>query len=82
MRTVDQSPAYVLQIKNRWRVAIPIRGKLTPLLCPQEFLSRARAEEWLQSHEGSDAVATKRARRSVRCPLSPAAQNTATAGSP
>ena len=31
------SPAYVSEVRNRWRVVVPIRGRLAPRICPDEF---------------------------------------------
>ena len=31
------SPAYVAEIRKRWRVVVPIRGRLAPRVCPEEF---------------------------------------------
>jgi hypothetical protein len=42
--TTNHSPAYVLQIKKQWRVVVPVRGKLTPLICPEEFPTQAAAQ--------------------------------------
>jgi hypothetical protein len=58
----DHSPAYVLHIKRRWRVVVPIRGKLTPKLCGKEFPSRGAAEAWLRSDAGQREVETYRSR--------------------
>ena len=60
MRKPNHSPAYVMEIKGRWRVVVPISGRLTPRLCPEGFPSRASAEEWLRSEEGTCVVAIQR----------------------
>jgi hypothetical protein len=62
LRTINHSPAYVLQIKKQWRVVVPVRGKLTPRICPEEFSTQAAAEAWLQSDEGARAVEAQRRR--------------------
>ena len=58
------SPAYVSEIRNRWRVVVPIRGRLSPRMCPQEFETQHAALLWLQSEGGLAAVALERARAS------------------
>ena len=60
MRSANHSPAYVLQIQKRWRVVVPIRGKLTPRLWAEAFSTRAAAEEWLRSEEGINSVLAMR----------------------
>ena len=55
-RQLDHSPAYSLEMKARWRIVVPIRGKLTPRICPDEFATREAAITWLQSEEGALAV--------------------------
>ena len=82
MRKVEHSPAYVLQVKSLWRVVVPVRGKLTPLLCSEEFSSRTCAEEWLKSEEGLCAISAKRVGRAGRRAPSAAcqSQNIAAAG--
>jgi hypothetical protein len=67
MKRQEHSPAYVLQIKKHWRVVVPIRGKLTPKICPTEFPSRASAEVWMHSDEGKQQVDAYR-RRLVLAP--------------
>jgi hypothetical protein len=52
MKGQDHPPAYALQFKRQWRIMVPIRGKLTPKICPAEFPSRGSAEAWLRSDEG------------------------------
>jgi hypothetical protein len=74
------SPAYVAEIRKRWRVVVPVRGRLTPRLCPEEFDTQNAALVWLQSEGGLAAVALERTRvssasRSLRhMPESEAAQ--------
>jgi hypothetical protein len=74
------SPAYVAEIRKRWRVVAPVRGRLAPRLCPEEFDTQQAALVWLQSDDGVAAVALERTRvssasRSVRqIPESAAAQ--------
>jgi hypothetical protein len=74
------SPAYVAEIRKRWRVVVPVRGRLAPRLCPEEFDTQQAALVWLQSDDGVAAVALERTRvssasRSVRqIPESAAAQ--------
>jgi hypothetical protein len=65
------SPAYVAEIRKRWRVVVPVRGRLAPRLCPEEFDTQQAALVWLQSDDGVAAVALERTRvssasRSVR----------------
>lgn len=55
-RQRSHSPAYALEMKARWRIVVPIFGKLTPRICPEEFLTREAAVQWLQSEEGIMAV--------------------------
>ena len=59
-RQLDHSPAYSLEMKARWRIVVPISGKLTPRICPEEFATREAALAWLQSEEGARAVAVLR----------------------
>jgi hypothetical protein len=82
MKKIEQSPAYALQITDLWRVVVPVRGKLTPLLCSEEFSSQACAEEWLRSEAGAYAVAAIRAERVVRRSSSHASQTIAAVGQP
>jgi hypothetical protein len=56
------SPAYVAEIRNRWRVVVPVRGRLAPRLCPEEFDTRQAALVWLESEDGVAAVALERTR--------------------
>lgn len=56
MKRQNQPPAYVLEIKRRWRVVVPIRGKLTPKIHGAEFSSRASAEAWLRSEDGQHTI--------------------------
>lgn len=63
MKTLEHSPAYVLQIRRHWRIVVPVRGKLTPAILPEEFPCEASARAWLASSEGADEV---QARRRVR----------------
>ena len=58
------SPAYVAEIRNRWRGVVPVRGRLTPRLCPEEFDTQHAALVWLQSGDGLAAVAVQRTRMS------------------
>jgi hypothetical protein len=60
MKRQVHPPAYILQIRREWRVVVPIRGKLTPRICVNEFPSRATAEAWLHSDEGAREVQTHR----------------------
>jgi hypothetical protein len=55
-RQLNHSPAYALEIKTKWRIVVPIRGKLTPRICPEEFATSEAARKWLQSEEGTLAV--------------------------
>jgi hypothetical protein len=64
MRAVHHSPPYVLQIRGRWRIVVPIRGKLSPKICEVEFATRASAEAWLRSEEGTITVGMARSRAS------------------
>jgi hypothetical protein len=52
MKRQNHPPAYVLEIKRRWRVVVPIRGKLTPKIHTAEFSSRASAQAWIHSADG------------------------------
>ena len=36
----SHSPAYVAEIRNRWRIIVPVQGRLAPRICPQEFKTR------------------------------------------
>ncbi len=56
MKRQNHPPAYVLEIKRRWRVVIPICGKLTPKVHVAEFSSRASAQAWLRSEDGQQTV--------------------------
>ena len=58
------SPAYVAEIRKKWRVVVPIRGRLSPRTCPDEFDTQHVALLWLQSEGGLAAVALERARAS------------------
>jgi len=58
------SPAYVAEIPKKWRVVVPIRGRLSPPTWPQEFGTQHAALLWLQSESGVVAVALERARAS------------------
>lgn len=70
MKAVRHSPAYIMQFGRYWRVVVPIRGKLTPRMCADEFASREAAATWLSSAAGQDGVAELRERR----PRSPSAE--------
>lgn len=53
--------AYVVEVKPRcWRVIVPQRGKLTPLVLRETFVSRTEALSWLRSSEGLTATAAAR----------------------
>jgi len=68
-RQLNHSPAYVLEIKASWRIVVPIRGKLTPRICPEEFATRDAAVTWLDSEEGAFAVDELRSgARPFKCP--------------
>jgi len=68
-RQLNHSPAYVLEIKASWRIVVPIRGKLTPRICPEEFTTREAAVTWLASEEGTLAVDELRSGgRGSHCP--------------
>jgi hypothetical protein len=56
------SPAYVAEIRKRWRVVVPIRGRLAPRVCPEEFETQHAALVWLQTEDGLAAVALERTR--------------------
>ncbi len=56
MKRQNHPPAYVLEIKRRWRIVVPIRGKLTPKIHAAEFASRASAQAWLRSEDGQHTV--------------------------
>jgi hypothetical protein len=56
MKRQNHSPAYVLEIKRRWQVVVPIRAKLTPKIHAAEFSSRASAQAWLRSKDGQHMV--------------------------
>jgi hypothetical protein len=58
------SPAYVAEIRKKWRVVVPIRGRLAPRICPDEFDTQHAALVWLQSEGGLAAVALERTRAS------------------
>jgi hypothetical protein len=62
LRVINHSPAYAMEIHGRWRVVVPIRGKLTPRICDAEFPTRASAEVWLRSEEGVLTVDLVRSR--------------------
>ena len=68
-RELHQAPAYALQIKATWRIVVPIRGKLTPRICPEEFATAEAARSWLESEEGSLAVDVLRSGAKIRQPL-------------
>jgi hypothetical protein len=52
------SPAYPFCYHgNAWQIAIPLVGKLAPLVWKGNFPSRDRAAEWLQSETGGRFVA-------------------------
>jgi hypothetical protein len=54
------SPAYVAEIRKKWRVVVPIRGRLSSRMCPQEFETQHAALLWLQSEDGLASVALER----------------------
>ena len=58
----SHSPAYVAEIRNRWRIIVPVQGRLAPRICPQEFKTRLAALAWLQSQCGREAVELERGR--------------------
>jgi hypothetical protein len=58
------SPAYVAEIRKKWRVVVPIRGRLAPRICPDEFDTQHAALVWLQTEDGFAAVALERTRAS------------------
>jgi hypothetical protein len=65
MQRLDHSPAYVAQVGRAWRIVVPIKGKLSPRVCANEFPTQISAVIWLQSDEGQQEVAIKRASRSA-----------------
>ncbi len=66
MRHFEQSPAYVAQIRQLWRVVVPIRGRLSPTVCAPEFATQIGAIAWLQSAAGQQEIALARmARRPI-----------------
>jgi hypothetical protein len=66
MRHFEHSPAYVAQIRQSWRVVVPIRGRLSPKVCAPEFDTQIGAIAWLQSAAGQQEIALARAtRRSI-----------------
>jgi hypothetical protein len=56
------SPAYVAEIRKKWRIVVPVRGRLSARICPQEFETQHAALSWLQSEDGIAAVARARSR--------------------
>jgi hypothetical protein len=60
----SHSPAYVTPIRKMWRIVVPIRGRLSPRICPQEFDTQLAASAWLESEEGLGAVELERNRGS------------------
>ena len=63
MKHFVHSPAYVAQIRQSWRVVVPIRGRLSPTICTPEFETQIGAIAWLQSAAGQQEVALARAAR-------------------
>ena len=60
MKNFEHAPAYVLEIRNAWRVVVPIRGKLTPRIGADIFPTRSAAEAWLLSDMGVREIDTIR----------------------
>ena len=53
--------AYVVEVKPRcWRVIVPQKGKLTPLVLRDVFVSKTDALAWLRSPDGQSATAAAR----------------------
>ena len=61
MNRRDHSPAYAAKLGDRWRIVVPVRGKLAPRMCAETFSVKVDAEHWLASTDGQYAVASKRA---------------------
>jgi hypothetical protein len=56
------SPAYVGEVGAAWRVIVPIRGRLSPVVLADRFQSRSAALDWLYSAEGEATVSSERTR--------------------
>jgi hypothetical protein len=51
---------YAMELKRSWRVIVPVRGKLTPKICPERFACRAEAETWMGTADGQRMIAAVR----------------------
>ena len=60
MQAVRHSPAYVMRLREAWRVIVPVRGRLSPQVLAHEFTTKAAASEWLESAEGQRVIALER----------------------
>lgn len=50
-------PPYVAEVGVcKWKIVIPIAGKLSPKIRPEQFLTKDEAQAWLDSPEGLAAV--------------------------
>jgi hypothetical protein len=56
------SPAYVGEVGTAWRVIVPIRGRLSPMVLADRFQSKCAALDWLYSEEGEATVSSERTR--------------------
>jgi hypothetical protein len=69
MRNSQSAPVssapYPAKLSGKWRVVVPISGKLFPHIVPQHFSSKSDAMEWLETPAGKAAVeeATRSGRR-------------------
>src|SRR3954466_15570879 len=57
----EPSPAYLAKLQKRWRIVVPISGRLSPAVVG-EFETESEARTWLGSPEGQSVVAAKRGR--------------------
>ena len=56
------SRAYVGEVGTAWRVIVPIRGRLTPVVLAERFQSKTAALDWLYSAQGEATVSSERRR--------------------
>src|SRR3954451_7175542 len=57
----EPSPAYLAKLQKRWRIVVPVSGRLSPAVVG-EFETESEARTWLGSPEGQSVVAAKRGR--------------------
>jgi hypothetical protein len=60
----EHSLPYAFGQGSSWRVAVPITGRLSPLVYEERFSSRYDAETWINSNNGIEIIASLRSEKS------------------